>query len=74
MAPCPNAFPVPHEPLKMDLLMELAEAVLVTSWLNTEDGIRRAGVLTDHYPLKPLSPVQERSPDVLRVQQGYEPV
>lgn len=38
--------------------MELAEAVLVTSWLSTEEGIRRIGVLTDPYPLKPLSPVQ----------------
>lgn len=71
MAPCPNAFPISHEPLKMDLLMELAEAVLVTSWLNTEEGV---SILTDHYPLKSLSPIQERSPDVLHVQQGYEPV
>lgn len=58
MTQSPNTFPILHELLKMDLLMELAEAVLVTSWLNTEEGIRRVGVLTDPYPLKPLSPVQ----------------
>lgn len=58
MAQCPNTFPILHELLKMGLLMELAEAVVVTSWLSTEEGIRRIGVLTDPYPLKPLSPVQ----------------
>lgn len=58
MAQCPNTFPILHELLKMDLLMEVAEAVLVTSRLNTEEAIRRIGVLRDPYPLKPLSPVQ----------------
>lgn len=39
------------------LLMKLAEMMLVTCWLNTEEGIGRVGVLADHRSLKTLSPV-----------------
>lgn len=51
-------FPVPHEQLKMALLLKLAEVVLMTCWLNTGERIGTIGALADRRPLKPLSPVE----------------